>query len=199
MTPPYQPKVSGPEDTSNFDTDDLKPANKLDAQANLFSTKDSLLNVHLPFVGFTCTFTGSHNSTFCSKDEIDFNGDNTTVSPTHSLENSSATEVAVSKSNCQKLEKELQVARQEWSELSSKMADLRKEKTIISSRLRSKEEDLEQQMEKIADLRQQLRNSEKIKRQQLDDLIVIQDNLDQEKKLRKDCNNIDQTFLDSSF
>ena len=62
--PPYQPKVSGPEDTSNFDCDEIKQEinannNQNNNLANAFSStqKDSLLNLHLPFIGYTCTFT----------------------------------------------------------------------------------------------------------------------------------------------
>ncbi|XP_015791530.1 serine/threonine-protein kinase Genghis Khan [Tetranychus urticae] len=192
MKPPYQPKVAGPEDTSNFDIDDSAPPtnNKFD---NLIAptTKDSLLNVHLPFVGFTCTFNASK-----SRSQSEQNGSKVT-SPRSPKSNYAVCVVDASDSTnlssknidtnaYAKLENELWVARHEWSELSVKLNELRKEKNSISSRLRGKEEELDQSLEKIAELRQQLRNSERIKRQQLEDMIVIQNELEKEKQLRQE-------------
>lgn len=88
----------------------------------------------------------------------------------------------------QKLESDLRIARQEWSEVSLKLGEMRKEKTTLSTRLRSKEEEIEQQLEKNNELRQQLRNAERIKRQQLDEVIVLQGELDKERQLRKEGN-----------
>lgn len=73
VTPPYQPQVSGPDDTSNFDTDELRPQNNNAANAfgpSGVGSKESLLNIHLPFVGFTSTLT---------HDRFSFNLSNTTL------------------------------------------------------------------------------------------------------------------------
>lgn len=70
--------------------------------------------------------------------------------------------------------------------MSAKLGDMRKEKSTLSTRLRMKEEEIEQQLEKNNELRQQLRSAERIKRQQLDELIQIQVELDKEKQLRKE-------------
>lgn len=87
----------------------------------------------------------------------------------------------------QKLEVDLQVARQEWSELSAIVGEIRKEKNALSLKLRSKEEEIEQQLEKNNELRQQLRNAERTKRQQLEDIIALQSEVDREKQIRKEC------------
>jgi response regulator of citrate/malate metabolism len=63
---------------------------------------------------------------------------------------------------------------------------MKKEKNSLSTRLRSKEEELEQQLEKNTQLRQQLRNSEKVKRQQLDDVVLLQTELEKERQLKKE-------------
>lgn len=64
---------------------------------------------------------------------------------------------------------------------------MRKEKSILSVRLRSKEEEIEQQLEKNQELRQSLRGAERVKRQQLDEIITLQADLDREKGSRLDC------------
>jgi len=61
---------------------------------------------------------------------------------------------------------------------------MKKEKNSLSQRLRAKEEELEQQLEKNTQLRQQLRNAEKVKRQQIDDIVSLQTELDKERELR---------------
>lgn len=196
MKPPYQPVVDGPDDTSNFDIEDpTGPTNNRFDNLIGSSTKESLLNVHLPFVGFTCTLNINKKSSSPSKE---LNG-----KPEYNLNevadhfsnksnninsggNASDNDRLIDRSEFSKLETELWVARQEWTELSTKLNELRKEKNSILSRLRAKEEELEQSLEKIAELRQQLRNAERVKRQQLDDMITLQNELDKEKILRKE-------------
>lgn len=86
-----------------------------------------------------------------------------------------------------KLESDLKTARSEWSEVTGKLSEMRKEKSILSVRLRSKEEEIEQQLEKNQELRQTLRGAERVKRQQLDQIIGLQADLDREKQVRLDC------------
>lgn len=197
--PPYQPQVSGPDDTSNFDIDELRPPNNNASNAigPTGGTKESLLNIHLPFVGFTCTFSAKN----AKKGKTDSNHvilsdeNNVTVieqrdDPVKSIEDVvQLTCETVSNGLIEKLESDLRVARQEWSEMTAKLGEMRKEKSSLSLRLRSKEEEIEQQLEKNNELRQQLRCSERIKRQQLDELIQIQVDLDKEKQLRKEGMN----------
>lgn len=207
MKPPYQPKVIGPEDTSNFDIDDSAPPtnNKFD---NLIAptTKDSLLNVHLPFVGFTCTFNTSKSRSQSSSSLPSSSSPTSSeqqngskLSPSFSESNpplcvidsagsrdSSTIGKKIDPTAYAKLENELWIARHEWSELSVKLNELRKEKNSISATLRVKEEDLERSLEKIIELRQQLRNADKVKRQQLEDMIQIQSELEKERQLRQE-------------
>lgn len=241
--PPYQPQVSGPDDTSNFDIDELRPPNN-NASSSFqgASSKESLLNVHLPFVGFTSTISdkrfrvnkvnGSNqtSNTVGSSLIRDHHGsnhvqlqnnynhvivnheNNITVietinesAPISSTDSSSTllqdeTGVVLDSysvpSHCvspqvdpeaiRKLEGELRLARQEWSEVSAKLGEIRKEKSYLSAQLRSKEEEIEQQLEKNNDLRQQLRNAERVKRQQLEEVLELRGELEKERQLRKD-------------
>ncbi|CAK9250462.1 unnamed protein product, partial [Sphagnum jensenii] len=205
MRPPYQPTVSGPEDTSNFDIEELRPpnnnANNAGPGLGMVSTKDSLLNIHLPFVGFTATFTAPEQRNNLKKEQIlnrensfDKNCENSLHNTTPPLPETAAPDlISVQNETIDgsyeserrlTLENELRAARQEWSEVSGLLSDMKKEKNTLSSRLRSKEEELEQQLEKNTQLRQQLRNSEKVKRQQLDDIVVLQTELEKERQLR---------------
>lgn len=209
MKPPYQPVVAGPEDTSNFDIDEDNNGPTHNRFDNLLgsSTTDSLLDVHLPFVGFTCTLNMSEsknnhtisntttNSNSSSKEmngKPDYNlneaAENHSNKTNNLTSNNNATEGdrLIDSDEYTRLENELWVARHEWSELSTKLNEIRKEKNAVSSRLRGKEEELEQSLEKIAELRQQLRNAERVKRQQLDDMINLQNELDKEKIMRKE-------------
>ncbi|XP_054154350.1 serine/threonine-protein kinase Genghis Khan-like [Oppia nitens] len=205
MRPPYQPTVSGPEDTSNFDIEELRPpnnnnANNATAGLAMSATKDSLLNIHLPFVGFTSTFTaheGRHmkiNDQSIHNCSFDKSNDNSILESLPPLPETAAPDViSIPKETIDgstdldksvTLENELKAARQEWSELSTLLTEMKKEKNSLSMRLRAKEEELEQQIEKNTQLRQQLRNVEKIKRQQIDDIVTLQAQLDKERELR---------------
>lgn len=220
VKPPYQPQVSGPDDTSNFDIDELRPPNNnqnnnaLGGALGVGASKESLLNVHLPFVGFTCTFTAQQQlrnkkadgfspadgETVAQQLQQQINHvivnheNNVTVIEQRdepvNLNNSGDSNGGVFNEQTanliMKLESDLRLARQEWSEVSARLGELRKEKTSLSTRLRSKEEEIEQQLEKNNDLRQQLRNAERIKRQQLDEIILLQSELDKERQLRKE-------------
>ena len=217
--PPFQPQVSGPDDTSNFDIDELRPPNNKDALGpSTVGSKESMLNVHLPFVGFTCTLStakkfyqmnqannqllnnlynqnvasvnNNHNAPY---NHVIVNHDNNvtvietidsdsgTMSETKNDINSGDNQLQL-----EKLESDLLLARQEWSEVSLKLGEMRKEKSSLSFKLRSKEEEIEQQLEKNNDLRQQLRTAERIKRQQLEEIIVLQTDLDKERQTRID-------------
>lgn len=57
------------------------------------------------------------------------------------------------------------LAVQEFSELSERMGDLRSQKQKLSRQLRDKEEELEVSMQKIDALRQDVRRSEKIRKE----------------------------------
>lgn len=57
------------------------------------------------------------------------------------------------------------LAVQEFSELSERMGDLRSQKQKLSRQLRDKEEELEVSMQKIDVLRQDVRKSEKIRKE----------------------------------
>ena len=63
---------------------------------------------------------------------------------------------------------------------------MRKEKALISAKLRSKEEEVETQLEKTYELRQELRDAEKLKRQQLETIMSLETELDKERQLRKE-------------
>ena len=244
--PPYQPTVSGPDDTSNFDIDELRPPNN--NASSSFSTgassKESLLNVHLPFVGFTSTISekifrsnrinaennrpsssalsgiirdhgssnvqlqNNYNHVIVNHENnitvietinesiplISANDSSSTLlqEETGVLLDSSSSVPSLSVSPqidpeaVKKLEVDLRLARQEWSEVSAKLGEIRKEKSYLSSQLRSKEEEIEQQLEKNNDLRQQLRNAERIKRQQLEEILELRNDLERERQLRKE-------------
>lgn len=201
--PPYQPQVSGPDDTSNFDIDELRPPNNNPNNVigpHGTGSKESLLNIHLPFVGFTSTLSQSRFSKKLQKDSLVQNVNNynhvivnhennitvieTIDEPAKELDGVTS---APGEGAMQKLEVDLQVARSEWSELSAIVGEIRKEKNALSIKLRSKEEEIEQQLEKNSELRQQLRNAERTKRQQLEEIIGLQTEIDRERQMRKEC------------
>ena len=229
--PPYQPQVSGPDDTSNFDIDELRPPNN-NASSSFgpggTGSKESLLNVHLPFVGFTSTFSSNrfssnrknvlnsssnHSGLSVIRENVQLHNNYNHVIVNHEnnitvietinesvpliageagvvLDSSSLPPSSVSpgvdSETLKKLEGDLRLARQEWSEVSAKLGEIRKEKSTLSAHLRDKEEEIEQQLEKNNDLRQQLRNAERVKRQQLEEILQLRTELDQEKQLRKE-------------
>lgn len=232
VTPPYQPKVSGPDDTSNFDTDELRPPNNNAGNSlgpSNAGSKDSL--IHLPFVGFTSTLSSDHfnnnivtnaslingaNELTCDASGNVYNHvivnhkNNVTVieriddeklntSPT----SSSSTPADLNQTNqhetLNKLECDLRTARQEWSEVTAKLGEMRKEKSSLSSRLRCKEEEIEQQLEKNNDLRQQLRNAERFKRQLLDQIVDLQTELAKERNIRNDGESFCLLFFSFFF
>lgn len=219
VKPPFTPTVNGPDDTSNFDTDELRPPNN-NNNANLnpsgTSSKESLLNVHLPFVGFTSTIssrkmppgqpavfsnsnnynhviTSSHNNVTViesiggGQQQSVLESDLDKINPNETLNLLTSSSKAIDQQLLDKLESDLKTARSEWSEVTAKLSEMRKEKSLLSVRLRSKEEEIEQQLEKNQELRQTLRGAERIKRQQLDEIIGLQADLDREKGLRLDC------------
>lgn len=197
VDPPYKPVVSGPADTSNFDIDDTRPSNPNDAKSNplaLRGPKDSVLNVHLPFVGFTATFSASElmsksqdfvetldrdvpDAAIKLCDTITDNLSGSSDKPRHTQSN----DESLNPIDVQQLESDLSLARQQWVELSALVNDVRKEKASLSSQLRAKETEIEEQLEKMSDLRQTVAASEKLKRQQNEELARLGLELDRER------------------
>lgn len=199
--PPYKPQVFGPDDTQNFDIDDSRPSNPNDPLKNnplMRGTKESQLNIHLPFVGFTATFSA------INMHEMEQNGAREAIAKVHDMidgarEAKSGIESYTQSGNTrvgddeldpvsiQQLESDLSLARQQWSELSAMVGDIRKEKTALSAQLRSKESEMEEQLEKMSDLRKSLANEDKIKRQQADEIARLTLELDRERRSHYSC------------
>ena len=196
QVPPYQPNFSGPDDTSNFDISDIKPINN--PITALLSTKDT--NLELSFVGFTATFT--HESTTDEdkslqsailqslklntpeKKDVNLSDDTTklieqSTSPSSSDIDHQALETIIH------LESRLKSATQEWSEMSNLLSEMKKEKNTLSTKLRVKEEELDEQIEKNSQLRTQIRSYEKNKRQHLEEIANLQTELNTLKVVRK--------------
>ena len=213
QTSPYQPQISGPDDTSNFDVEEIKQERNANNQnnnlANAFSSKqkDSLLNLHLPFIGYTCTFTLDQVRDNPSLDNLTLNnilnlGFETKLQSQSNSSNQQAQQLNLQFNNNSQsnqsaghhnnqnkilnLEKELTTLRKERNELSSKMIEIRNEKSLIATKLRSKEEEIENQLEKTSEIRQQLNDAERLKRQHLETIISLETELDREKQLRKE-------------
>jgi len=170
QVPPYQPNFDGPDDTSNFDISDIKPINN--PIASLSSNKDT--NIELSFVGFTSTFTGGamineNKQTFPNLIEKE----NEPLSPKY-VEPIVADSDAKVSETISLLESRLKAANQEWSEMSSLLSDMKKEKNTLSDKLRIKEEELDEQIEKNSQLRTQIRNHEKYKRQYIEEVNNLQ-------------------------
>lgn len=216
--PPYKPVVSGPDDTSNFDIDESRPSNPNDPKNNplaLRGPKDSILNIHLPFVGFSATFTAhsdrkeftsnsieqhdsisnSDDPLFKALDIIDGSSSAVVESQTPGnlqkksvkSSNNELSDDGLSSVDIQRLESDLSLARQQWSELSALVSEVRKEKTALSSQLRSKESELEEQLEKMSEVRKSLAGSDKIKRQQAEEIARLQLELEREKHTSQSC------------
>lgn len=199
--PPYKPRVFGPDDTQNFDIDESRPSNPNDPLKNnplVRGTKDSQLNIHLPFVGFTATFSAN------SMHEMEQNGTKDAVIKVHDMidgvrESESGIESCAKSGitqtsddelnpvNIQQLESDLSLARQQWSELSAMVGDVRKEKTALSAQLRSKESEMEKQLEKMSELRRSLANLDNVKRQQADEVARLTLELDRERRSHFSC------------
>lgn len=197
--PPYKPIVSGPDDTSNFDIDETRSSNPNDPKSSMLAMrgpKESVLNFHLPFVGFSATFSAKGQPNVAKDSNADDAKDlasqavdliDGSRSSGLGLRNSARSSNALSSDNdlnnvdVQQLESDLTLARQQWTELSALVGEIRKEKTALSAQLRSKEHELEQQIEKMSELRNSLSNAEKIRRQLADDVARLQMDLDRER------------------
>lgn len=177
QTPPYHPQFSGPDDTSNFDISDIKPLNS--PTAAMKTNKD--VYVELSFVGFTSTLPK------IIKTESQSN---------HKVENEIAAIITNNDENLEKgdnddrleqlsLENRLKTIQQEYGEMSQLLAEVKKEKNALSNKLRIKEGELDEHIEKNSQLRQQLRNYEKMKRQNLEEISSLQAELETQKILRK--------------
>lgn len=205
-TPPYKPVVSGPDDTSNFDIDESRPSNPNDPKNNplaLRGSKDSLLNIHLPFVGFSATFSASNPGNRFATQDKDCNSSKITLGRSNDVIDSGIKDggiVSARSSNArlysddnlntvdvQQLESDLSLARQQWSELSTLVSDVRKEKTALSSKLRTKESELEEQLEKLTELRKSLAAFDKIKRQQVEEIARLNIELERERQTNYSC------------
>lgn len=212
--PPYKPIVSGPDDTSNFDVDESRPSNLNENKTNPIgfrSGKESVLNVHLPFVGFSATFSATErapNRMTDTNDPMDCidagalkehlyrRNHNTTmdsdsvVPPTGSARSSnvhSTYEDDLSHVDVRQLESDLTLAREQWTELSLLVSEIRKEKASLSSQLRSKEHEIEKQLEKMSELRKSLAGLEKIKHQQMEEISRLTMDLDRERHTSYNC------------
>lgn len=247
--PPYKPVVSGPADTSNFDIDDLRPPNenygKNGHLQGIGAKTDSMLNLHLPFVGFSATFSAIKYDR-CNKNSSDetletnlvkkvdepienltvandLSGPNkyhdtkeiSTMTDLETLASSfifnhveagtldgssqsidasglvSSPSMDNSSSNdgerIAQLEADLKLARQQWSDLSVIVNDIRKEKTLLSNRLRESETELEVQIEKMAEMRKTMAIVDKARRQQAEEIICLQKDLEKERQVRHNC------------
>lgn len=194
QVPPYKPSFDGPEDTSNFDTSDLKPINN-NALNQFASTKEG--HIELSFVGFSATFTANSQmndvqpvnntesviatvgSEALAKKKSQTNEDNEVLEKIRSLAECD------SEKKIQQLEDRLKSAQQEWGEMSHLLTEMKKEKNELSTKLRTKEEELDEQIEKNSQLRVQLRNYEKNKRQNLEDIATLHTELEAQKILYK--------------
>src|SRR5699024_10776168 len=83
------------------------------------------------------------------------------------------------------LEGRLKAATQEWSEMSNLLTEMKKEKNTLSDKLRVKEEELDEQIEKNSQLRTQIRSYEKTKRGHLEEIANLQTELNTLKIVRK--------------
>jgi serine/threonine-protein kinase MRCK len=189
---PYKPIVSSPDDTSNFDIDDSRPSNIGDSKNTQFS-KESALSIHLPFVGFSATFStlNSDNKMVAERNNLDsIDGtqtasvlNNTTTTPAN-LSNSGNTQLStddISHIDIRQLESDLSLAREQWEELSILVSEIRKEKVSLSNQLRTKEHEVENQLEKMSELRQSLANIERARRQQTDEIARLTQELERER------------------
>ncbi|KAH9416425.1 hypothetical protein DERP_012853 [Dermatophagoides pteronyssinus] len=183
QTPPYHPQFSGPDDTSNFDISDIKPLNSPTAAMKI--NKD--IYVELSFVGFTATLPknvskleDSTNHHKMLDEEIHKDIDEQKINEDNDYDDKSdKTDEQIG------LENRLKTIQQEYSEMSQLLAEVKKEKNSLSNKLRNKEGELDEHIEKNSQLRQQLRNYEKLKRQHLEEISSLQADLETQKILRK--------------
>jgi len=193
---PYKPVVSGPDDTSNFDIDESRPSNPNDCKNNiapLRGTKNNLLDLHLPFVGFSATFSTqeleaispSRSDNQDAIKEVNSRGSNLTdrqrAPESDSVVSAQAYDDSLGPVDVQQLESDLSMARQQWVELSSLVNEIRREKTNLSSQLRTKESEFEEHIEKMTELRKTLTNLDQVKRQQAEEISRLGIELDRER------------------
>ncbi|OTF70190.1 hypothetical protein BLA29_006604, partial [Euroglyphus maynei] len=195
QTPPYHPQFSGPDDTSNFDISDIKPLNS--PTAAMKTNKD--IYVELSFVGFTATLpkiitqiqTNHH-----IEDEIETILKNNDKKIHAEKEGNDDDDYDDEDRQQQQLslENRLKTIQQEYGEMSQLLAEVKKEKNTLSNKLRIKEGELDEHIEKNSQLRQQLRNHEKIKRQHLEEISSLQAELETQKIMRKQGMTISDVF-----
>ncbi|KAG1683509.1 Serine/threonine-protein kinase MRCK alpha [Nymphon striatum] len=77
------------------------------------------------------------------------------------------------------------LAMSEYSEVSDKLADLRSQKQKLSRQVRDKEEELETAMQKIDNLRQDIRKADKLKREVENQLEDVRTDFIKEKKMKE--------------
>lgn len=168
VEPPYKPIISGPDDTSNFDIDDERPMNNNNLKPNPLSrtTKDQLWNVHLPFVGFSATFSNEPRHRHDNQTSQNIPEYSEKVQNKDIYENKKEEiEDDDSAVDIKQLETDLKAAQQQWSQLSVIVNDIRREKIILSDDLKLKEVELENQIEKTSEIRKKLATLEIAKRQ----------------------------------
>lgn len=181
QVPPYQPNFDGPDDTSNFDISDIKPINN--PITTISSNKD--INIELSFVGFSATLNSvSPDISSLPESNVKPPSESQSISLSTPVENESD---ALEKINL--LENHLKSAKQEWSEMFNLLTEMKKEKNILSDKLRIKEEELDEQIEKNSQLRTQLRNYEKTKRQHIEEIANLQGEVNTVRIVRKQDQN----------
>lgn len=201
LEPPYKPVVSGPDDTSNFDLDFERPNNNNDALGNPVGSRtvrDQLYNLHLPFVGFSATFSNSMNVEH-DKNDLAIDNPQEISHQTRSIDKSFESDrlqkrvsnassifsddYELSVVNLHQLELDLKEAQQQWSDLSVIVNEVRKEKQVLSSQLKVKETELESQIEKTTEMRKKLAKAEVTKRQNDNELARLNFELEKERQL----------------
>ncbi|UXI17092.1 general transcription factor IIH subunit 5 [Sarcoptes scabiei] len=199
QTPPYQPEFSGPDDTSNFDTSDLKPINA-PTSVSLPNNKDC--HVELSFVGFSATFSTVNSQkefqaiTPNTEEIFETKNHSKVTESEHSSSGNSTMSMSEAVATISNLEHRLKSAQQEWSEMSHLLAEMKKDKNILSDKLRMKEQELDEHIDKNSQLRQQMRNFEKLKRQHLEEVSNLQAELEAQKIIRKQDQNTIKDFED---
>lgn len=189
-TPPYQPNITGPDDTSNFDIEeDLNSSTfNQNKKYEIRNPKDKILDIHLPFVGFTATFSHSTDSEVSMlvkserRNSVQYDALDSEVDISkRQADDKGNSDMEFSANDMKQMESDLMTARQQWCELSALVSEVRKEKAAMSIQLRSKETELEENLEKMADLRKSLTNLEQTKRQHADDIGRLNLELDRER------------------
>uniref|UniRef100_A0A8C3S783 Serine/threonine-protein kinase MRCK alpha n=1 Tax=Chelydra serpentina TaxID=8475 RepID=A0A8C3S783_CHESE len=165
---PYIPEVSSPTDTSNFDVDDdcLKNSETMPPP-----THTAFSGHHLPFVGFTYT------SSCSARRELDdasrqIKAFEKQIRALKQEREDLNKELMESSERLKSQTKELKdahsqrkLAMQEFSEMNERLTDLHSQKQKLTRQVRDKEEEMDVVMQKVEILRQELRRTERLKKE----------------------------------